>query len=179
MTDSSSTADDTYQFDSEHILSLGHYSCVLLPFEVAKRVLSSFHDHMGNAEKLGGYQVLAFAEAQKRILGKMTPDVTKMITQMKSEKAKKGLSSVADTRWAIELDRQQQLKEIPLRIASLQRRRQRSVPCTKPDKSVVETIKKAIESTISNGVDGLDVSIQGDNVTLPLNRSHPDFEMFS
>ena len=162
--DSPIHSEEASAFDPEQILALGHYSCVLLPFENAKRVLNSFHDHLSNAGEVSGHQILAFAEAQKRILGKTAPDVIDLIKQLNSQTVKTAQSSITDTRWAIELNRLQQVKEVPLRIARLQRRRQRSVPSTKPDKSAAESIKKAIESTIGNTVDGLDVSIDGENV---------------
>jgi len=38
MSDSPGSSEDAYEFDPEHVFSLGHYSCLLLPFEMAEKL---------------------------------------------------------------------------------------------------------------------------------------------
>jgi len=106
------------------------------------------------------------AEAQNRILGNTAPEVIEAVERMKSKVTKSVQFPVADTRWAIEYDRQQKIQDGPLKVATLQRRRRRTVPTIKSHQSVVDAIENVIGAKVGNLVSGLQVSIEGDSVVV-------------
>ena len=162
-------SDTNKNIPANRILAMGRFPCVLLPYNLATQILDEFAtSSVEDSRSFDRLFLPAFAEAQNRICGEADGKVIESINELENQLESKvdSISTIADARLAIELERWRKKIDASFEIAQLKRKRQLSISDDNAVRSAIEVVEHAIEATIGQHVNQLSVAIDGRQVVV-------------